>query len=98
MLAIQEIKAIPKAHFLLKTPESSACFVQAPWVDEPWISKRTLAEKLSRVYDQPYYVRLDAPHDKQEPVPSVAASVKVTTPELLPRAAELEPNDEYFFQ
>ena len=86
------------AHFVLKTPESSACVMQAPWVDEPWISKRMLAENSHGSTTQPYYVRLDAPHDKQEPVLSVAASVKVTTPELLPRAAELEPNDEYFFQ
>jgi hypothetical protein len=91
LLAVQAMKAIPKAHFLLKTPESSACFVQAPWVDEPWISKRTLAEKLERVYDQPYYVRLDAPHDKQELAPPARASMKNFTPELLPPAHDEEP-------
>ena len=97
MLAIQELKAIPKAHFLLKTPESSACFVQAPWVDEPWISKRTLAEKLSRVYDQPYYVRLDAPQDRQEPVPIAPARVasKPTPPDYKqPLIPEVLPPEE----
>jgi len=100
LLAIQGMKAIPKAHFLLKTPESSACFVQAPWVDAPWISRRTLAEKLSRVYDQPYYVRLNAPQDRQEPVPIVPVKVasKPTPPDskqpLIPEVLPLEePSD-----
>jgi hypothetical protein len=86
LLAVQNMKAIPKAHFVLKTPESSACFVQAPWVDEPWISKRMLAEKLARVYEQPYYVRREAPHDTQAPARRTpergfaAESVPLTTP------------------
>lgn len=102
LLAVQEMKALPMAHFVLKTPESSACFVQAPWVDEPWISKRSLAEKLSRVYDQPYYVRLNAAHDKQELAPPARASMKNVTPELLPPAHDEapdvadEPNNEDF--
>ena len=110
MLAMQELKAIPKAHFLLKTPESSACVVQAPWVDEPWISQRARAEKLSRVYDQPYYVRLDTPQEKQEPMPLTTTSLKSITskqpliPEVLPpvHAEKLdddhEPDNEDFSQ
>ena len=83
LLAIQEMKALPMAHFVLKTPESSACVMRAPWVDEPWISKRALEEKLARVYDQPYYVRLDAPHDKHEhalPAPARAIAAEHTPP------------------
>jgi hypothetical protein len=104
LLSVQMMKALPMAHFVLKTPESSACFMQAPWVDEPWISKRTLAEKLARVYDQPYYVRRDAPYDKHEivlPAPAraitaesvpLAASMKNVTPEQ-PRIPEVLPEE-----
>jgi hypothetical protein len=80
------MKALPMAHFVLKTPESSACVMRAPWVDEPWISKRTLEEKLARVYAQPYYVQRDTSHDTPElarraPVRAIAAeSAPLTVP------------------
>jgi hypothetical protein len=88
LLAIQDMKALPMAHFVLKTPESSACVMRAPWVPDPWISKRTLAEKLARVYDQPYYVQLNASHDKQEPVRR--APVRAIAAESVPRAAPMK--------
>ncbi len=55
-LAIQVLKAIPKAHFALKTPESTAHLVQAPWVDEPRITTKKLDAALARVYAEPFYV------------------------------------------
>jgi hypothetical protein len=62
--------------------------MRAPWVPDPWISKRTLAEKLARVYDQPYYVQLNASHDKQEPVRR--APVRAIAAESVPLAAPMK--------
>jgi hypothetical protein len=84
-LAIQVLKAIPKAHFALKTPESTAHLVQAPWVDEPRITSKKLEATLARVYAEPFYI----------PRNTVAS---LRTPELLQPAAEPEPDDEDFFQ
>jgi hypothetical protein len=94
LLGIQILKAIPKAHFALKTPENSACLIQAPWVDEPWISKRKLTESLARVYAEPGYVRLNAPHETPLPAPP-APPVKTVTPELLPPAQKSKPSDDH---
>jgi hypothetical protein len=103
LLAIQTMKALPMAHFVLKTPESSACVMRAPWVAEPWIAKRALEEKLARVYGQPYYVQRDAPHDKHERMPPaparaiaaesvpLAAPMKDVTPRQLPSPSSHEP-------
>jgi hypothetical protein len=66
-LAIQLLKAIPKAHFALKTPESTAHLVQAPWVDEPRISQRKLDAALARVYAEPFYVPKDAAEPPRRP-------------------------------
>jgi hypothetical protein len=102
LLAIQEMKALPRAHFVLKTPESSACVMRAPWVDEPWISQRALEEKLARVYAQPYYVRSTS-QDTQEPVPLAGASVKRSAsqqpliPEVLPPVPGEAPDDDREF-
>lgn len=79
------LKAIPKAHFALKTPESTAHLVQAPWVDEPRITARQLETTLARVYAEPFYI----PRNTAEPS---------CLPALLPPAADPEPNDEDFFQ
>ena len=76
------------AHFVLKTPESSACVMRAPWVDEPWISQRTLEEKLARVYAQPYYVQRDTPHDKHELMPP--APVRTIAAEHTPPAKDMK--------
>jgi hypothetical protein len=84
-LAIQLLKAIPKAHFALKTPESTAHLVQAPWVDEPRITQKKLGAALARVYAEPFYIprnTVDSPR----------------TPELLPPAPDGQPDDEDFFQ
>jgi hypothetical protein len=59
-LAIQVLKAIPKAHYALKTPESTAHLVQAPWVDEPRITRRKLNAELARVYADPCYIKRNA--------------------------------------
>jgi hypothetical protein len=84
-LAIQLLKAIPKAHFALKTPESTAHLVQAPWVDEPRITQRKLGAALARVYAEPFYIPRNTAESPRTPEP------------LLP-APDAEPDDEDFAQ
>jgi hypothetical protein len=84
-LAIQLLKAIPKAHFALKTPESTAHLVQAPWVDEPRITAKKLDAALARVYAEPFYI-------------SRHAAEPSCLPALLPPAPDAAPDDDDFAQ
>jgi hypothetical protein len=84
-LAIQLLKAIPKAHFALKTPESTAHLVQAPWVAAPRITTKKLDAALARVYAEPFYVLKNTVESPRPPA-------------LLPPTGEREPDDDDFFQ
>jgi hypothetical protein len=74
---LQQAKAQPVGHFLLKLPKQRARFVRAPFVPEPKITERRKSANLARVYAQPCY--LD-PAQAGEQMP--AAPYQVEEPEV----------------
>jgi hypothetical protein len=95
-LAVQQLKMLPKAHFLLKAPGASACFLRAPFVPDPRISARRLDAGLDVVYSSPgYFPRNPAPlPDTTQPgaLPAPPASIDVPTQALIPEV--LPPDDD----
>jgi hypothetical protein len=93
-LAVQQLKMLPKAHFLLKAPGSSAVFLRAPFVPDPRISARRLDAGLDVVYSSPgYFPRYPAPlpdttQPRALPAPpgSADAPSQSLVPEVLPPA------------
>jgi hypothetical protein len=87
-LAVQQLKMLPKAHFLLKAPGASACFLRAPFVPDPRISARRLDAGLDVVYSSPgYFPRNPAPlPDPAQPQaqPAPRTAIDVPTQALIP--------------
>jgi hypothetical protein len=91
-LAVQQLKMLPKAHFLLKAPGSSAVFLRAPFVPDPRISARRLDAGLDVVYSSPGYfprypVALTDPAQPQAlsaPRTVIDAPSQSLIPEVLP--------------
>jgi hypothetical protein len=95
LLAIQRMKAIRKAHFLLKAPEAPACIIQAPWVEVPKITRNELESGMARVYALPFYTHRDASVievEAQEIVtPQQKTFPRLPDPEHTPPAASTPP-------
>lgn len=82
---LKEIKGLPEAHFLLKTPQSAAVVVRAPYVPTPVVGKVRRQEALARVYAQPFYTRReDVIEEEQKLFPEAAP----TEPHALPAQPE----------
>ncbi len=56
---LQEVQALPPAHYVLKAGNNPAVFLRAPFVETPRISRRRLTEGLERVHSKPYYGRAE---------------------------------------
>ncbi len=75
---LQQAKAQPVGHFLLKLPKRPARFVRAPFVPDPKITERRKSANLARVYAQPCY-RQPAKETEQA---AAATPYQVETPEV----------------
>jgi hypothetical protein len=95
-LAVQQLKMLPKAHFLLKAPGASACFLRAPFVPDPRISARRLDAGLETVYSAlGYFPRNPAQLRDAQPqaaLPAPRASTVSPAQPLIPEVLPL--NDE----
>jgi hypothetical protein len=58
---LQEIKAQPQAHFVLKTDGHPAIFCKAPFVGDPRISNRRRGEALARIFSEAFYLPAPPP-------------------------------------
>jgi hypothetical protein len=58
-LGLQRIKEQPRGHFVIKVPGKPAVFARAPFVKEPRITTRQLANARQRIFSQPYYSRVE---------------------------------------
>jgi hypothetical protein len=105
-LAVQQLKMLPKAYFLLKAPGASACFLRAPFVPDPRISARRLDAGLDVVYSSPgYFPRNPAPlpdttRPRALPAPpaSIDAPAQSLIPEVLPPEDDGDMTNEDFLQ
>ncbi len=92
-LALQQVKAQPKAHFLLDVPDHQAVFMRAPYVKTPWITARRRREGLERIYSQACYSTPQEIAKEEEqrtrhlqellPASSKAAKIKSKSPHTL---------------
>jgi hypothetical protein len=56
-LGLQKIKALPVGHFVVKVLGKQAVFAQVPFIKEPRITARQLAQARERIFSQECYTR-----------------------------------------
>lgn len=59
-MELKRVKALPQAHFMLKTPNNPPHIVRGPWVKDPAIGVLQRERGLGRVYGRPYYAYPEA--------------------------------------